>query len=87
MIFLEGTTMAKVKMPHAGHDKHLCYLNSLGFQISNPEDYKNTCEKRQISLQGVRASGGCRKKSLQTCEAVKGRRSQTGEGKEQTLGG
>jgi len=27
-------------MPHAGHDKHLCYLNNLGFQISNPNDYK-----------------------------------------------
>jgi hypothetical protein len=32
--------MAKAKMPHAGHDKHLCYLNNLGFQISNPEDYR-----------------------------------------------
>jgi len=32
--------MAKAAMPHAGHDKHLCYLNNLGFQISNPDDYK-----------------------------------------------
>ena len=32
--------MAKAKMPHRGHDKHLCYLNNLGFQISNPEEYK-----------------------------------------------
>ena len=32
--------MGKTKMPHAGHDKHLCYLNNLGFQISNPDDYK-----------------------------------------------
>ena len=32
--------MAKGAMPHAGHDKHLCYLNNLGFQISNPKDYK-----------------------------------------------
>jgi hypothetical protein len=35
-----GIYMAKVEMPHAGHDKHLCYLNNLGFQISNPEEYK-----------------------------------------------
>ncbi len=27
-------------MPHAGHNKHLCYLNNLGFQISNPKEYK-----------------------------------------------
>ncbi|MFH1370761.1 MAG: hypothetical protein ABII09_05690 [Planctomycetota bacterium] len=32
--------MAKTTMPHAGHDKHLCYLNNLGFQISNPKEYK-----------------------------------------------
>jgi len=28
-------------MPHAGHDKHLCYLNNLGFQISNAKAYKD----------------------------------------------
>ncbi|HEX41603.1 MAG TPA: hypothetical protein ENN81_06025 [Phycisphaerales bacterium] len=33
--------MAKAAMPHPGHDKHLCYLNNLGFQISNPDDYKS----------------------------------------------
>jgi len=33
-------TMAKVEMPHPGHEVHLCYLNNLGFQISNPEEYK-----------------------------------------------
>jgi hypothetical protein len=27
-------------MPHPGHDRHLCYLNNLGYQISNPEEYK-----------------------------------------------
>ena len=33
--------MAKTEMPHPGHDKHLCYLTNLGFQMSNPADYKN----------------------------------------------
>lgn len=28
------------KMPHPGHDKHLCYLNNIGFLASNPDDYK-----------------------------------------------
>jgi hypothetical protein len=32
--------MAKVELPHDGHDKHLCYLNNLGFQISNAKEYK-----------------------------------------------
>ncbi len=32
--------MAKTQMPHPGHDKHLCYLNNLGFQINNPKEYK-----------------------------------------------
>lgn len=27
-------------MPHPGHDKHLCYLNNLGFIASNVDDYK-----------------------------------------------
>jgi hypothetical protein len=32
--------MAKTSLPHAGHNKHLCYLNNLGYQISNPREYK-----------------------------------------------
>ena len=32
--------MIKAKMPHPGHDKHLCYLNNIGFQLSNEKEYK-----------------------------------------------
>jgi hypothetical protein len=32
--------MAEVKLPHIGHDKHLCYLCNLDFQKTNPEEYK-----------------------------------------------
>jgi hypothetical protein len=32
--------MAKSKMPHPGHAQHLCYLNNLGFQLTNPQEYK-----------------------------------------------
>ena len=32
--------MVKFSMPHTGHNKHLCYLNNLGFQISNPKQYR-----------------------------------------------
>jgi len=31
--------MSKSQMPHPGHDKHLCYLNNLGFQVSNSDEY------------------------------------------------
>lgn len=31
--------MAKFRMPHPGHGKHLCYLNNIGFQVSNPKEY------------------------------------------------
>ena len=32
--------MAKEKMPHPGHNKHLCYLNNIGMQLSSPAEYK-----------------------------------------------
>ena len=31
--------MDNVKMPHNGHDKHLCYLTNLGFMVESPQDY------------------------------------------------
>jgi hypothetical protein len=37
---LKGQIMAKAAMPHPGHGKHLCYLTNLGFQLSNPKEYK-----------------------------------------------
>ena len=39
--------MAKSEMPHPGHDKHLCYLNNLGFQISNQQEYKDLVKEPQ----------------------------------------
>jgi hypothetical protein len=32
--------MAKAAMPHPAHNKHLCYLNNIGFQLSNPTEFK-----------------------------------------------
>jgi hypothetical protein len=43
-----GRIMAKAEMPHLGHDKHLCYLNNLGFQISNPQEYKELVRDGQF---------------------------------------
>ena len=33
--------MKKSPLPHSGHNKHLCYLNNLGFQISSPKQYRD----------------------------------------------
>lgn len=52
--------MAKVKMPHSGHDKHLCYMNNLGFQISNPDEFKALVKNGKFYCQNcgrVAASG------------------------------
>ena len=32
--------MVDVKLPHPGHDQHLCYLQNLGYVEANLEDYK-----------------------------------------------
>jgi len=44
----EGRNMAEVKMPHPGHEKHLCYLQNLGYLKSNLEDYKKLEHKNVI---------------------------------------
>jgi len=33
--------MAKAKMPHTGHEEHLCYLANIGFLKSNQAEYKS----------------------------------------------
>ncbi len=43
--------MAKIEMPHSGHDRHLCYLNNLGFQISNPKEYKELVREGKLMCQ------------------------------------
>ncbi len=32
--------MAKPKMPHDGHEIHLCYLANLGYQLQNTKEYR-----------------------------------------------
>jgi hypothetical protein len=33
--------MAEIKMPHAGHEEHLCMLQNIGYLKSNLNDFKN----------------------------------------------
>ena len=32
--------MEKIKLPHSGHNMHLCYLANLGAQQRKPNEYK-----------------------------------------------
>ena len=32
--------MADKKMPHPGHEEHLCYLQNIGFLLKNLTEYK-----------------------------------------------
>ena len=32
---------ADVKMPHPGHERHLCYLQNVGYLQDHPDDYKD----------------------------------------------
>ena len=43
--------MTEHAQPHPGHDKHLCYLNNLRFQESNPEDFKTIVKNAQFYCQ------------------------------------
>jgi hypothetical protein len=43
--------MAEPKMPHLEHGKHLCYLNNLNYQMSNPEKYKALVQKGRFYCQ------------------------------------
>ena len=44
--------MADSKMPHEGHDKHLCYLQNVGFVESNLDDYKDLVKNPQYVCKG-----------------------------------
>jgi hypothetical protein len=36
----EEMKMEEVKMPHPGHEHHLCYLQNVGYLLDHPDDYK-----------------------------------------------
>ncbi len=39
--------MNDVKMPHTGHEEHLCYLHNLGFLNDKPDEYKELVKNGQ----------------------------------------
>jgi hypothetical protein len=60
--------MAEVKLPHPGHEKHLCYLNNLGLQKSDADEYKELIKDAKFYCENCgRAAGN--EKNL--CRPVK----------------
>ncbi|MHC5089449.1 MAG: hypothetical protein ACYSO3_08880 [Planctomycetota bacterium] len=60
--------MANTDMPHPEHDKHLCYLNNLRFQTSNPEDYQALIKNAAYYCQNC---GRAAANSKNLCKPVK----------------
>jgi len=59
----------KPKMPHDGHEMHLCYLANLGYQAQDTEDYRKLVREAKYICQGCgRAAADkinlCRPKKL-----------------------
>jgi hypothetical protein len=44
--------MAEVKMPHPGHEQHLCLLQNTGYLKENFEDYKNLVRNPKFVCKG-----------------------------------
>ncbi len=60
--------MAKEKMPHPGHNKHLCYLNNIGMQLSNPAEYRELVKEAAYMC---KVCGRVAAKSANLCKPVK----------------
>ena len=60
--------MTNADMPHPEHDKHLCYLNNLRFQVSNPEDYKALIKNAEYYCQNCGRAAASNKN---LCKPVK----------------
>ncbi len=60
--------MAKAKMPHPGHGKHLCYLNNMGMQLSEPVQYKKLVKDGQFMC---KICGRVAANKVNLCKSVK----------------
>jgi hypothetical protein len=44
--------MTEVRMPHGGHEEHLCLLHNTGYMNTNMEDYKNLVKNPNYVCKG-----------------------------------
>ena len=44
--------MTQEEMPHPGHDRHLCWLTGLGFQVQQSEEYKDLVRDGKFMCKG-----------------------------------
>jgi hypothetical protein len=60
--------MENVKMPHKGHDEHLCYLANLGFMIESPQEYRTLVKDAQYIC---KQCGRAAKSAANLCKPIK----------------
>jgi hypothetical protein len=64
----EVRVMAGKKMPHAAHEKHLCYLQNVGYVNSDFAEYKKLVKDPKFVCKGCGRAAGSEKN---LCKAVK----------------
>ena len=60
--------MGKFKLPHSGHNKHLCYLVNLCVQQHDPKMYRKLIKEPQYLC---KLCGRVAKKATNLCKPVK----------------
>lgn len=45
---MAGEISYKITMPHPEHEKHLCYLENVGYLKANIEDYKKLVKDAKV---------------------------------------
>jgi len=59
--------MAEEKMPHPGHDKHLCWLTGQGFHVNKQDQYKKLVKDGKFMCKGC---GRVAAKAENLCDPV-----------------
>ncbi len=58
----------KSRMPHPGHNKHLCYLMNVGYSAQEPQGYKDMVRGAKFIC---KSCGRAAAKKTSLCQPVK----------------